>query len=363
VRHRFHSICPYFAMFPESFAEKWILRLSKPGDFVVDPFSGRGTTALVALLSGRSVVASDVNDVAICLTRAKTSAPAYRVLQRRIDQLKFEFRSRRWLRQASEMPEFFRLAFSRRTLAQLLYLREVVNWRDSDADAMVAALALGSLHGELSSPRYLSNQMPRTISTKPAYSVRFWRRHGLVPPERDLFDTLCRHAAFRYESAVPRGKALTLDRDVRLLPSARLEKFSLRCLITSPPYQDMTNFEEDQWLRLWLLGGPPNPAPGRLSRDDRLIGNDAYWQFICDMWRSFGAVMAGGAEIVVRLGSRRKSPQELRSLMVACSRVSGRQPKLVSSRVSAIKHKQARIFHLGARGCSVEVDFHFRFDH
>ena len=34
MRHRFHSICPYFAMFPESFAETWISNLTKRGDTV-----------------------------------------------------------------------------------------------------------------------------------------------------------------------------------------------------------------------------------------------------------------------------------------------------------------------------------------
>ena len=53
MRHRFHSICPYFAMFPESFAEYWIAALTKPSDLVLDPFSGRGTTATCALLMDR----------------------------------------------------------------------------------------------------------------------------------------------------------------------------------------------------------------------------------------------------------------------------------------------------------------------
>lgn len=37
---------------------------------------------------------------------------------------------------------------------------------------------------------------------------------------------------------------------------------SVRCVITSPPYLDVTNFEEDQWLRLWFQGGPPKPTWG-----------------------------------------------------------------------------------------------------
>jgi hypothetical protein len=350
-------------MFPETFADKWITRLTKPGDHVLDPFSGRGTTALVSLLQGRRVIASDVNDVAICLTRAKTFAPEFKGLIRRIDDLEAIFHKREWLQITSEMPEFFRFAFAKTTLAQLLYLRQVLRWRESRVDSMVAALALGSLHGELTSSKYLSNQMPRTISTKPAYSVRFWKKHRLIAPERDVFQTLRLHAAFRYEGNIPKGEAIVLHKDVRLLPNeSQLEPLRIRCLITSPPYQDLTNFEEDQWLRLWLLGGPPVPSPGRLSRDDRLVGSDAYWQFICDMWRSFGAILARGADLVIRIGSRKISPPELRSLMVGCAQVSGRRTRLISSRVSAIKHKQARIFHLGARGCSVEVDFHFKFE-
>ncbi|OQY27559.1 MAG: hypothetical protein B6244_10290 [Candidatus Cloacimonetes bacterium 4572_55] len=34
-------------------------------------------------------------------------------------------------------------------------------------------------------------------------------------------------------------------------------RFSL--LFTSPPYYSVTDYYADQWLRLWLLGGPENP--------------------------------------------------------------------------------------------------------
>ncbi len=70
---------------------------------------------------------------------------------------------------------------------------------------MLAALILGSLHGEATSKRYLSNQMPRTISTKPRYSVNFWKTRKMVAPERDAFDILGEMADFRYESPLPIG--------------------------------------------------------------------------------------------------------------------------------------------------------------
>ena len=63
MRNRFHALCPYLAMFPEGFAERWIDELTVPGDLVVDPFCGRGTTPFQALLMGSNALAGDINPV------------------------------------------------------------------------------------------------------------------------------------------------------------------------------------------------------------------------------------------------------------------------------------------------------------
>ncbi len=362
MRHRFHALCPYFAMFPESFAEHWIKKLTRPGDLVLDPFSGRGTTAFSALLLGRSAIACDVNDVAYCLTKAKTSAPQLPVLRRRITELEHGFRARNWKKKAKQYPEFFHVAYSECTLQQLLYLRESLFWRTARTDTMIAALVLGSLHGEMDkSSSYLSNQMPRTISTKPAYSLRFWKIRGLEPPDRNIFSLLRRRATFRYETLPPSGKAFVFNRDMRELPwiADSLPK-PLCCVITSPPYLDVTNYEEDQWLRLWFLGGPPYPTHGRLSRDDRYSTQDKYWRFIADMWRALSLVLAKNAHIVIRLGSRHTQPNDLVRMLKASSQFAQRSVKLVSTTVSELKNRQTNAFQPGTKGCRVEVDCHFQ---
>src|SRR5205807_1078362 len=117
------------------------------------------------------------------------------------------------------MPEFFQFAYRKETLAQILYMRDTLCWRTSDTDCFLAALVLGALHGEMDkSHSYLSNQMPRTISTKPAYSVKFWKDRELVAPERNAFDLLRTQATYRYESLPPKGEALVLHQDMRRLP-------------------------------------------------------------------------------------------------------------------------------------------------
>jgi hypothetical protein len=147
---------------------------------------------------------------------------------------------------------------------------------------MVAAIMLGILHGESNrSPSYLSNQMPRTISTKPEYSIRFWRRHGYRAPARDAFELLRRLARYRYESRPPEITGLVFNMDMRELPWFLRETGKKpRCAITSPPYLNVTSFEEDQWLRLWFLGGPPHPTYRQVSRDDRHETLSAYWDLI-----------------------------------------------------------------------------------
>src|SRR5262249_32232624 len=153
-------------------------------DVVLDLFSGRGTTATCALLSGRKAVATDVNDVAYCLTKAKTDAPARASALARLRALRANYTGASTRHEAGNLPAFFHHAYHPKTLRQIVYLRRALAWRERKTDTMLTALALGALHGEADkSHSYFSNQMPRTISTKPAYSIKFWKERKLVAQE------------------------------------------------------------------------------------------------------------------------------------------------------------------------------------
>src|SRR4051794_35691550 len=75
--HSFHPMCSYLASFPAPLTHAFIARYSRPGDVVLDPFSGRGTTALQACAEGRIGVGNDLNPFAHLLTAAKVE-PATR---------------------------------------------------------------------------------------------------------------------------------------------------------------------------------------------------------------------------------------------------------------------------------------------
>src|SRR5688500_8735415 len=58
----------YRACFKPQLPAYFIERLTKPGDVVSDPFSGRGTTAVEAALHARTVSANDANPLSAILT-------------------------------------------------------------------------------------------------------------------------------------------------------------------------------------------------------------------------------------------------------------------------------------------------------
>jgi DNA modification methylase len=61
----------HFATYPPELVEPCIKAGSKPGDIVLDPFNGAGTTGLVAIEQGRSYIGIELNPEYIELTRKR----------------------------------------------------------------------------------------------------------------------------------------------------------------------------------------------------------------------------------------------------------------------------------------------------
>ena len=297
-------------MFPESFVASQLEEYTKQDDLVFDPFCGRGTTVFESLLQGRRAAGVDVNSVAACVAGAKAAAPHLAAILQRIDDLEDSYGSK--MRRAAAPTPFFRKCYEPHTLSEILFLRQRLVWRHDPVDRFVAAVALGILHGESQRSRFtLSNRMPRTISTKPGYSMRWWEKRSLTAPRRRVFDCLRGAALFRFRVAPAKRLGIVRQGDARkaacLFPELTAR---VRLVVTSPPYLDTTDFAEDQWLRLWFLGGEPKPCR-RTNRDDRIRNKSDYWSFLRQTWNGLIPLLADEATIVVRIGGAKFTKQEL----------------------------------------------------
>lgn len=68
-----HDFYKYPARFSPEFVRSAIQNYSKPGDLIIDPFVGGGTTLVEAMYASRNAVGYDINELAVFLSRVKTT--------------------------------------------------------------------------------------------------------------------------------------------------------------------------------------------------------------------------------------------------------------------------------------------------
>jgi DNA methylase len=312
---RLNAVCPYYTMFPLDFPAE-ILSGASAGQWVLDPFCGRGTTLFAARLAGLPAIGIDVNPVAAALAAAKlvTATPTW-VIRRCRELLRSGF-------DPCEVPEgdFWTLAFSPATLLDICRLREqLLVAEPSPSIVALRAVILGVLHGPLRKglPTYLSNQMPRTYATKPASAVRYWRTRGMPPPNVDVFDVVRRRVSYVFDTLPDPVEGQVRQGDSCVEVARLRNKFSW--VITSPPYYGMRTYLADQWLRSWFLGGSADVDyrfAGQLPQRSEAIFVDG----LAGVWRSVSERCTPGAHLAIRFGalpSMARDPQALISRSLA----------------------------------------------
>ena len=304
---RWAAVGPYYAMFPTSFADDVVARFTEPGDWVLDPFAGRGTAVYSAAIADRHGVGIELNPVGWLYGATKLAVAPQEAVESRLREI--ESAVARRSSSADALPEFFTWCFDQRVLAFLVTARSMLNWRASAVDRTLMALILVYLHGKHDAS--LSNQMRQTKAMAPRYAVNWWRERGLKPPAVDPGEFLRDRIAWRYARGVPavqRSHMFLGDctRHVDGLASRWSERTiqSAKLLLTSPPYFKLTNYHYDQWLRLWMLGG--SPSANRLGEENRgkFEGRVAYSNLLVAAFRQASAYLAPDAVIYVRTGSR-----------------------------------------------------------
>lgn len=296
---RLNAICPYYTMFPLEFPWR-VLADAREGEWVLDPFCGRGTTLFAARIRGAGAVGIDASPVAVALAQAKLVAPSPRAVTDRCDEL---LHSGHRIRCAPK-GEFWDLAYHPETLRDICRLREQLFLADDDSvTTALRAIVLGILHGPVMKrkPSYLSNQMPRTYATKPDPAVHYWRKHAMTPPKVDVLDVVRRRSAFTLAKVPPvvPGDARRGDSTTEITRLRR--RFSW--VVTSPPYFGMRTYIPDQWLRGWFLGGDPKVDYSGEGQIRQLRGLDTFVDDLSAVWRGAAGRCLPDANLVVRFGA------------------------------------------------------------
>jgi len=78
-----------------------------------------------------------------------------------------------------------------------------------------------------------------------------------------------------------------------------------RLLFTSPPYFGLTNYHYDQWLRLWLLGGPPNALRVGGSHRGKFEHRERYRNLLLKVFGNAAKLLSSDSVVYVRTGRQK----------------------------------------------------------
>lgn len=245
--HSLHEIS-YRACFKPQLPAFFIERLTQPGETVCDPFMGRGTTPLQAVLLGRRAAGSDANPLSLTLTRPRLRPPAFEAVAARLAEAPIEM---------GEVERNDLLAFYHPdTLRQICALRAWLLARRPAADPVddwIKMVALNRLTGH--SPGFFSvYTMPPNQAVSVKAQLKINDRRAQTPPRRDVAALILRKSrALLRDGSPPAGPEPLLA----VADAARLRHLTGSCVdlvVTSPPFLDVVDYRADNWLRNWFAG-------------------------------------------------------------------------------------------------------------
>jgi hypothetical protein len=359
-KHALNAICPYYTMFPLEYPFRILRKHLKEKPVVFDPFCGRGTTIYAARYLGLQSWGIDTSPIAVAIAKAKLAVSTVDDIMGLATSLAN--------RAPTRVPEteFFQKAYQQKTLKQICAVREglMALSEETDASILLRAAMLGCLHGPLSKriegAGYFSNQMPRTFATKPDYSVKYWKKRGLIAPCFDILNVLKRKLS-RIKDIGEKPEGLgghVMCADARTVNLRRKIHKNTSLVVTSPPYYGMRTYVEDQWLRMWFLGGPDIIKYGNVTQISH-GGQETFIDELATVWDRIAKSEADKVDLYIRFGSVPSAKSDPRKIIKSSLEQSG-EWKLISVRSASNAHEGKRqADQMGnSSDAALEYDFH-----
>jgi hypothetical protein len=245
-----HSMCSYQGKMKPALAHHLIECFSKPGDVVVDPFSGSGTIPFEACRMGRRGFGIDISRLGHVLTLAKvaqTSVKKAEPLLLDLDKYiqNYQLTTEDYERASavqfnSAIPDYFHPDTLREVLAARSFFLSL--WDSSPEWALLFASTLHLLHGNR--PYALSRRSHPVTPYKPTgpfeYRALMPRLRKKLARLKDAIENTDRSFGYSVQGDCTKNWPSVIPR--------------ADTIITSPPFFDSTKFYMTNWMRFWFVG-------------------------------------------------------------------------------------------------------------
>lgn len=245
----------YRACFKPQLPRFFIEILTQENDIVYDPFSGRGTTALEAALLNRRFIANDINPLSEILLKPRVQPPTLIEISNRLDEIDFN--------KEIEPDIDLTMFYHERTLKEILALRDYLKNKnklnnEDHIDIWIRMVATNRLTGH-SKGFFSVFTLPPNQAVSQNSQIKINEKRNQTPEYRNVKNIII-------------GKSKDLLKDIseririRLWNIKDLSKFtncdagstniidsdSISLTVTSPPFLDIVQYANDNWLRCWF---------------------------------------------------------------------------------------------------------------
>lgn len=326
--HSLHEVS-YRACFKPQLPRFFIERLTLPGDVVYDPFMGRGTTPVEAALLGRIPFGNDINPLSLTLTQPRLRPPALSELEARLHEINFD--------DLDEFPEELLVFYHPETLRQICALKKhflSTRNRQSVPAASVEnwlwMVALNRLTGH--SPGFFSvYTMPPNQAVSVAAQRKINEKRKQTPPRRDVAKLILKKSKQLLTDVTPELKrtlARIADRarftNLPADATRDLPANSISLAITSPPFLDVVQYADDNWLRCWFLGIDPESV--RLTVPRKI---EIWREAMTKVFRELHRVVKPGGHVAFEVGEVHRGRTKLEEHILPCGIAARFEPVLV----------------------------------
>ena len=247
----------YRACFKPQLPRFFIERLTRPGDVVYDPFMGRGTTLIEAALLGRTPYGCDINPLSQIFVTPRLNPPSLGDVEARLEKINFEA--------VDELPRELLVFFHPETLREICALKKyLLRKRDKgeldQVDQWIWMVGTNRLTGH-SAGFFSVYTLPPNQAVSVESQLKINQRLGQTPQRRHVPELVLRKSRqlladlneqHRHQLSVSAEDSLLVTRSADQTPEIPSNWVSL--VVTSPPFLDVVNYEQDNWLRAWFCG-------------------------------------------------------------------------------------------------------------
>ncbi len=316
----------YRACYKPQLPRLFIERLTTPGDTVYDPFSGRGTTVVEAALLGRNVAANDINPLSEILARPRLTPPDPGAVAARLQEIP---RS-----EAADGDPDLSMFFHRETEAEIRSLRAWFLERQATGtfdglDAWVRMVATNRLTGHspgffsvytLPPNQALSAEKQLQINAKRQQVPEYRDTHALIlKKSKQLLSDLTEAEATALREAAAGARFHTTD----ARRTNGIQPGSIHLTVTSPPFLDVVQYAQDNWLRCWFCGLDAE-AIGRGITMSRTL---EHWSGVMgEVFAELHRITAPGGHVAFEVGEVRKGSVRLEEAVLPLGLQAGFEP-------------------------------------